>query len=161
MRGVQKSLFRFLWSGDIVAWLKRWIWEGPQTFLGFIVAQYFILTGKVLEVERSEGVLVFVTKGRWGAVSLGQIIIGDEKISPVVGNHLFMHEFGHSIQSRRVGPLYLLIYGLPSLVSVILMQNKHHTTNVERYANRLAYKYFNKRYSLEYWDRSSYPFTKT
>ncbi|MFT5227181.1 MAG: hypothetical protein ACI9EV_000307 [Urechidicola sp.] len=107
--------------------------------------------------EEAEGVLVIVTKGRWGAMSLGNIIIGSSSIAPIVGNQLFMHEYGHSIQSRSVGPIYLLIYGLPSLFSVIFHGTTHHKTYLERYANRLAYKHFNTKYLFEHWDVGNYP----
>jgi len=124
-------LFRFLFPSNAVTFLRMWLWE--------------------------LGVLVITAKGRWGGVSLGNFIIGSETIAPTVGNYLFMHEYGHSIQSRNVGPLYLLIFGIPSLASVIFRGTNHHETYVERYANKLAFQYFKRKYSLEQWDKANYP----
>jgi len=134
-----------------------WLWELPQTLIGVVLVIYFILKGDVQNIETSEGVLVITAKGRWGGVSLGNFIIGSETIAPTVGNYLFMHEYGHSIQSRNVGPLYLLIFGIPSLASVIFRGTNHHETYVERYANKLAFQYFKRKYSLEQWDKANYP----
>jgi len=139
--------------------LRIWIWELPQTCIGLILIVYHILRGNVQNVETSEGTLVVCTKGRWGGVSLGNFILGSEEISPTVGNHLFMHEYGHSIQSKNVGPFYLLIFGIPSLASVLFRGTNHHETYVERYANKLAFRYFNQKYALEQWDQYNYPIT--
>ena len=146
-----------MFSGKLSNLLRMWFWEFPQTFVGIVLVTYFIVRGLVNNIEISEGVLVVTAKGRWGGVSLGNYIIGSEQISPTVGNHLFMHEYGHSIQSRNVGPLYLLIFGIPSLASVLFRGSNHHESYVERYTNKLAYRYFKQKYSLDQWDISNYP----
>ena len=60
------------------------------------------------EVHRLNGV-------SWG-VSLGKHIIVSRYASRVT----IQHEMGHSIQSKILGPLYLLIVGLPSIVMNIM-----------------------------------------
>ena len=37
-----------------------------------------------------------------------------------------MHEYGHSVQSRRLGPLYLAVIGIPSLVFCYLWDRLVH-----------------------------------
>ena len=58
-----------------------------------------------------------------------------------------MHEYGHSIQSLILGPLYLIIIGIPStlwgfLPSLSAKRKKHHISYfifyTERWANLLG-----------------------
>lgn len=50
-------------------------------------------------------------------VSLGDYIILDNH--GVVNSDTVYHEYGHSIQSRYLGPVYLIVIGLPSLIGNI------------------------------------------
>ena len=56
-----------------------------------------------------------------------------------------MHEYGHSIQSKILGPLYLLVIGLPSIIWAGLFEkyrNKHkisyYSFFTEKWANKLV-----------------------
>jgi len=60
---------------------------------------------------------------------------------------LFRHEFGHTIQSRLYGPLYLTSVGLPSLIGSGLNDigwHSHDDEWNEIQANRMAYDFFTK-----------------
>jgi len=70
-----------------------------------------------------------------GAVSLGKYIICNYR-QPV--GLLIAHERGHQLQSRRLGPLYLLVVGVPSMARM-LRQQKHHV-NWSRAARKLWYE---------------------
>lgn len=72
---------------------------------------------KPFTIKREEYFDSKISYIRWnnGAVSLGMFIfmfgeywIGDEETKA--------HEYGHSIQSKILGPLYLLVIGLPSII---------------------------------------------
>ncbi len=104
---------KFLYS------LVQIIWGFPQTLVGFILflinirrKQYryhgAIVTEWGSNSSISLGLFLFVTKGTVPAVlrSSGQ--------SRPVGNPLVVHEYGHTIQSLFLGPLYFLVIGLPS-----------------------------------------------
>lgn len=82
----------------------QWIWGFPQTLLGFI--KYLQL--KDYPHDHYNGAII--TKWpRKGGMSLGMYLF--------ISNDEFKHhEYGHSIQSLILGPLYLLIIGLPSYV---------------------------------------------
>lgn len=92
--------------------LVQWTWGLPQTLLGGLV--YLSLCWRSLEDPggvRESG--AFVT--RWPfqrGLSLGYFIFvpGD------ADGRLVRHEYGHSLQSLALGPLYLPVIGLPSLV---------------------------------------------
>ena len=52
----------------------------------------------------------------WGGISMGMFIIINKNRGEDWLNSTKVHEFGHSIQSIILGPLYLLVIGLPSLI---------------------------------------------
>ena len=94
-------------------------WELPQNVLGATVLVLQAVRGNVASVcfERER---LFVELRSIGAISLGLFVFFTERDNPFtpVGRENRDHEFGHSIQSRRLGPLYLPIVGLPSELRV-------------------------------------------
>ncbi|NNM54186.1 MAG: hypothetical protein HKM05_05625 [Spirochaetales bacterium] len=100
--------------------LVAWLWEQPQTLLGsslrlaFHGARYRWF--KLDDGVSKTGPFVLRITGNWGAFSLGQTILmglppGYPGLEPML-----RHEAGHSRQSRLLGPLYLVVIGLPSLL---------------------------------------------
>ena len=103
---------------NAVANIVLFLWELPQNILGVANLLIHAVHGSIMErsLERSR---MFI-KVRSGAVSLGFFIFWSD-----IGNELFLldernklHEFGHSVQSRILGPLYLLVVGIPSVSRV-------------------------------------------
>lgn len=84
-----------------------YIWEAPQNILGLLLRLIYKGHDSIYEdaiVRRS-------VKMR-GGISLGRyIIINQWSTAKTV-----KHEYGHTIQSRRLGWFYLLLVGLPSIV---------------------------------------------
>jgi hypothetical protein len=106
----------------VSVWPKRVgfaLWELPQNVLGAALLAAAYLTRRVTAVEY-ESDRVFI-ESRGLGVSLGAFVFwfGD-------GNRYFQrdaimrrHEYGHTFQSRYLGPLYLLLVGVPSVSRVI------------------------------------------
>src|SRR5437667_5904480 len=93
------------------------LWELPQNLLGVARLATLALSGHVTNV-RFEKERLFVEIVVDGAVSLGLFVFftsRDNKYVPV-GPENKDHEYGHSIQSRWLGPLYLPIVGVPSTI---------------------------------------------
>ena len=69
-----------------------------------------------------------------GGISLGVFIFVNEKSKN--RDYLIKHEYGHSIQSLILGPLYLLIVGLPSFVwaNSNYFVNKRKRNNIDYYS---------------------------
>lgn len=91
------------------------IWQLPQNIVGFFVVllvkaqQNTFVTKTTTSSERT-----LVYDSPWGnAVSLGHFIIIDLRY---YGRLTVLHESGHCVQSRLLGPLYLIVVGIPSLV---------------------------------------------
>ena len=81
----------------------------------------------------------------------------------VVTNPIYMHEYGHTIDSRRKGPFYLLFTAVPSIISVLsdkMVYEKpsipvHNIRYHEMIANKHAKKYFGTHYNVN-WDTDQY-----
>ena len=108
-------------SGGVGRWLVRaalFVWELPQNVLGGALLGVQLARGNVRDVAfERERVMVRIDSV---AVSLGLFVFftdGDNAFVPV-GTENRDHEYGHSIQSRWLGPFYLLIVGVPSELRV-------------------------------------------
>jgi len=83
------------------------IWGFPQTLLGFIV----YLMNLRQPHERYRGCIVTHWKQQ-GSMGLGMFLfLGQDHRHDTV-----VHEFGHSIQSMILGPLFLPVMGIPSFL---------------------------------------------
>ena len=103
------------------------LWQLPQNILGLLMVLVLRAKSTSYEIKRSDQVQwIRVFDSPWNnAVSLGFFIIVDIKTR---GPLTVLHEYGHCIQSRRLGPLYLIIVGIPSILrniySRIFINNK-------------------------------------
>jgi len=95
--------------------LSSLIWEAPQTLLGAALFGVCKATGRIEAVERHEGRWVSRVPGI--GISLGHYVFYFEGGNPAFPPDPLMraHELGHTHQSRRLGPLYLPLVGLPSV----------------------------------------------
>jgi hypothetical protein len=95
--------------------MMRFLWEAPQTLLGALNLGAQRLAGNIESTERRHGRLFVKLRGA-GAVSLGHFVFWSTTDTAFVrvnpDNDL--HEWGHACQSRLLGPLYLLVVGVPS-----------------------------------------------
>ena len=87
--------------------LVLFLWQLPQNILGILVI-LFTGAGKWNAFYWRSG------RGRFG-VSLGSFIIFGAPSDKYIKWQSVKHEMGHQKQSQYLGPLYLLIIGLPSL----------------------------------------------
>lgn len=104
------------------SWWKRaflLVWEAPQNALGAGALAVQVLRGGAKRVAFADE-RVFVELHGDGAVSLGLFVFfsrADNRYVPV-GAENRDHEYGHSFQSRLLGPLYLPLVGIPSTLRV-------------------------------------------
>ncbi|HYG51728.1 MAG TPA: hypothetical protein VD905_12535 [Flavobacteriales bacterium] len=131
--------------------ISRFTWEILQTLAGFLSALVYVLLFKVRRVSYSNGAVVVRCKSKFGAFTLGCYVIGDREISGNPSQRLFQHEYGHYLQSIKSGPVYLVKYGWPSLVSAWRYSLKQHCKNTaEVDANIRAKKYWDTHYQQHY-----------
>lgn len=94
-------------------------WELPQVIAGLLVFAFLKIQGQVVNtgVEHKR---LFVETLHTG-VSLGWLIFwtpAGNRYSTMV-NDCRMHEYGHARQSAMLGPLYLFVVGIPSVLRVL------------------------------------------
>jgi hypothetical protein len=62
------------------------------------------------------GSVATIHKDKWGGVSLGMFIFINGTRGEEWKNDTLVHEFGHTIQSLILGPLYMFVIGIPSII---------------------------------------------
>lgn len=131
--------------------LIQWTWGYLQTFLGFIL---FLISIKN-EHLFYHGAIITRIKGKT-SISLGMFaFVGldlekDKRLEnripdDEIEQRTLVHEYGHTIQSIILGPLYLLIIGIPSSIWAMTFNNKGNTISyysfyTEKWANVLGEK---------------------
>lgn len=89
-----------------------WIWQLPQNLLGLFLLLWY---KREKEYHKLNGRIFYYTTEMSSGISLGNYIIMNREDR----EDGMRHEYGHSIDSRRCGPLYLIVMGLPSLLGNI------------------------------------------
>ena len=112
-----------------------YLWQLPQNLLGLVLTR-IMGPGPVREYRNAR---VLLSEKMSGGISLGRyIIISSGFDSPDTARH----EWGHCRQSLMLGPCYLLVIGLPSLLWAAWWkpgkQRGYFTFYTERWADRLA-----------------------
>jgi hypothetical protein len=87
-----------------------WLWQAPQHLLALAILATLKRLGKVESVAEFSDRVIITVYLRMG-LSLGRYIF----VHQSYGENTIKHEQGHSVQSLFLGPLYLLLIGLPSL----------------------------------------------
>ncbi|MGE5598948.1 MAG: hypothetical protein ACM3XS_06175 [Bacteroidota bacterium] len=93
-------------------------WEMPQNLLGFLFYGLERIRGRVRGAVWEKGRLFI--RGR-AAVSLGVFVFWskDPRDLMSISHANKRHEYGHAVQSRLLGPLYLPLVGLPSCARLL------------------------------------------
>lgn len=107
-------------------------WGAPQSVLGLLAGTVLTLLGADVSPQWGLGAKVEMpaymgNSGR--GMSLGPTVLAGHGFSH------YSHEFGHTWQSRLLGPLYLLIIGIPSLISAASNPDKHGSFYTETWAD--------------------------
>ena len=106
----------------VLRWFGRGslaLWELPQNALGLLLLSLRFARGHIAAVRFArERVMIEIASD--GAVSLGLFVFFTPRDNPYVpvGPENEAHEYGHSVQSRWLGPLYLPVVGVPSIMRV-------------------------------------------
>ena len=92
-----------------------YIWQAPQVLLGYAMLLVMKIFHKSVVHFGTDpnGVQLWRSDGMRGAISLGMLTIHSNWN---MGPADIRHELGHTKQSRILGPFYLIIIGIPSLL---------------------------------------------
>lgn len=117
-----------------------YIWQLPQNLFGLLLIGWYKLLNQIFAQKKN----LFYVERLAGAVTLGQyIILGSQYL--LRDGTAEKHETGHTIQSKYLGPLYLIVIGLPSLLWAAFYQYNPNDPNgyytkfyTERWADKLG-----------------------
>ena len=118
----------------------KWLWQFPQNILALCIEG--ILCQAAYREGKADGNTIIVNIVLPSAMSLGDYLF----VSPMSSQKSIQHECGHSKQSDILGPLYLIVIGIPSLLHNIVhyLCNKigikwnYYSFYTESWANKLV-----------------------
>jgi len=158
-RALRELLF-FWFSGPPGRLLSRIFWEFPQGLAAWGTALTCLLIFPLAEMVRFENSLYLRFHKKGGGVvafTLGSVVIVRGKMKIGMEDRLCLHEYGHCLQSRVWGPLYLFTCALPSVFSFWGRGRNHRYTWVEKDANRRAWQYFQNKAAFPGWNFKRFP----
>ena len=125
--------------------LILFIWQLPQHIVALIYFGYLVMMCKDLGVDSRYKQATVIPCIMRGAVTLGNYVfvgLNSEYRKTV------KHELGHTIQSKILGPLYLIVIGIPSItycglrrIFPSLRKKNYYDFFSEKSANYLSEKY--------------------
>lgn len=125
--------------------LILFIWQLPQHIVALIYFGYLVMMCKDLGVDSRYKQAIVIPCVMRGAVTLGNyVFIGlNSEYKKTV-----KHKLGHTIQSKILGPLYLIVIGIPSITYCglrrlfsLLRKKNYYDFYTEKWANNLSEKY--------------------
>lgn len=125
--------------------LILFIWQLPQHLLAILYIGYLVMMCKDLGVDSRYKQAVVIPCIMRGAVTLGcYVFVGlNSEYRKTV-----KHELGHTRQSLILGPLYLIVIGIPSItycglrrIFPSLRKKNYYDFYTEKWANNLSEKY--------------------
>ncbi|PKM54582.1 MAG: hypothetical protein CVV00_07625 [Firmicutes bacterium HGW-Firmicutes-5] len=99
----------------IIYILLQCTWGLLQSLAGLLVF--------LLNITSSHNLYHGAVRTQWSAksgLSLGLFIFVPTDCSREISEKMSVHEYGHTLQSLLLGPLYLLVIGLPSFIWFLL-----------------------------------------
>ena len=120
--------------------LFMWLWQFPQNMLALCIEG--ILCQAAYREGKADGNTIIVNITLPSAMSLGDYLF----VNPMSSQKSIQHECGHSKQSDILGPLYLIVIGIPSLLhnivhylcSKIGIKWNYYSFYTESWANKLV-----------------------
>ena len=152
--------------------VSRFTWQLPQTLIGDLFVSGANALGYVNDITHGYGITA-VDMGLDGgnACTIGYFSAGPDGYQADWRDHLFVHEYGHYVQSQQHGPLYLFSVAIPSGLSALIHNKTHGSINhrnrwFEADASYKGAEYFDKYYgsgkegyvagSPDYFDKYSF-----
>ena len=166
MTDQNKSPFARFWE-----LCSRLTWQFSQTFVADLLVSVSNAFGAVNNVTHNYGLTAIDMGFEQRAVTIGYFSAGPDGYKADWRDHLFVHEYGHYIQSQQYGPAYLLTVGISSFQSAILDTGENHSPEhdyrwFEADASYKGAAYFDKCYgtgkdgykkgSADYFNRESF-----
>ena len=126
---------------EILKKILLYIWQLPQNILGLICMLFLLPTEKI---KNTGYATVYKSKKMSGGISLGEYAFVSE-INSRYEDTINHEGVGHPKQSQILGPFYLIVIGLPSIIwtqvygSIVKeSKNGYYKFYTEKWADKLA-----------------------
>lgn len=118
----------------------KWLWQFPQNMIALCIEG--VLRQAAYREGKADGNIIIVNSTLPSAMSLGDYLF----VNPMSSQKSIQHECGHSKQSDILGPLYLIVIIIPSLLhnivyylcSKIGIKWNYYSFYTESWANKLV-----------------------
>ncbi len=137
-----------MFRGNIGQILNKWTWGLLNSMVGNLVSEGYNTVGYVDNVTSLDGMLALsgATSGE-RAFTIGHYSFGPNGYEADWRDHLFVHEYGHYIQSQQWGYFYIPVIAVPSLISAVhFFPGEHRYKWFEVNASKLGALHFDKKY---------------
>lgn len=118
--------------------ILKYIWQLPQHIVALVLILYYrynkygcMKSPYEIYVNKKITVNVYKADMRGPGISLGNYIITNPYEYRITST-VVKHEYGHQRQSLYLGPLYLIVIGIPSLLGNIWDANFHKKWSPEK-----------------------------
>ncbi len=114
-----------------------YIWQLPQNVLGIVIKLFYKTDNTLLYKDKT----VRVCSKFPGGISLGNTLIVKKFPFNKQTWNTVKHEWGHSAQSKYLGPLYLIVIGIPSAIWALIYKetpNSYYSFYTEKWADKLG-----------------------
>jgi hypothetical protein len=117
-----------------------WVWQLPQNILGLVYGIMIRNSISYAVVMDSNPTYEVYLKETDGGVTLGRYIFMYKRYNNL--SYVVLHELGHVKQSRMLGPLYLFVIGIPSILwaathKLVAPKKDYYWFYTESWANKL------------------------
>lgn len=119
---------------NIIVFSLLFIWQLPQNIVALVMMPFL---GKLTLLSYREFCLCFIGSKMQGGISLGNFAF----VSPRSAKNaaVVAHEqLGHTVDSKIMGPFYLLFIGIPSLIWAAFYNEDKHPDYYSFYTERMA-----------------------
>lgn len=131
---------------DVILFVVFFIWQLPQNLVALCMMPFL---GKLKIIRKSRFAICYEGEKMRGGISLGSFCFLSPRLS--LKETSIRHElYGHTWDSRLLGPLYMLIIGLPSILNAWFGFTKcYYSWYPEKLANKHAGLYVDDNCNLK------------
>ena len=135
-----------------ILFVLLFIWQLPQNIVALLMMPFL---GKLRKVEYRNFCFAFEGEKMSGGISLGNFIFLSKYCAQ--RDTTIAHEFGHVVDSQRMGPAYLLVVGLPSILNAAFnFTSCYYDWFPEKWANKHAGLGVDSKCRLYFLDKPDY-----